>query len=474
MPESVLNGYFEPNLKALESFQSRKKGGLGLSERIWQNNQRFKQEMEMALDIGLGEGLSAQKLSQNVRGFLKEPEKLFRRVRNKFGQLTLSKKAKAYHPGQGVYRSSYKNAARLTRTEINMAYREADYQRFQQLDFVVGYEVKRSKNPYNCPICGPLAGKYPKTFKFRGWHPNCKCFIISILATPEEVNEMVVDKLIEGKSPKPFSSVNQVKELPQGFYDWINNEANKKRLLTSASQPFFIRDNYLGGEFKNGLKPLFFTPSPAPVPVKVPKPKNENAYTQAQLKKALEASKFDYDFSRDHFQKEYEAYKKTKHSKMKYEEWFLIQKYTTSYYKTINGYLRSGRTDKNSDTIVRVIRSGLAKIKPEKQQVVFRGTSTDKIERITELRESFTQGKPLFDLGFHSTSTNYSVANNFKTDQKKYHISYEVTHKTGANIEPITYAKGEDEVLFPPNTKFKVNKITEISETRFLVQLEQL
>lgn len=46
-------------------------------------------------------------------------ERLYRRVRGADGKLHLSKAAKAYHPSQGVYRSSYKNAMRLTRTECN-------------------------------------------------------------------------------------------------------------------------------------------------------------------------------------------------------------------------------------------------------------------------------------------------------------------------------------------------------------------
>ena len=62
------------------------------------------------------------------------------------GKLALSKNAKAFHPGQGVYRSSYKNAMRLTRTETNAAYRLADQDRWQRMDFVVGMRVHKSKN----------------------------------------------------------------------------------------------------------------------------------------------------------------------------------------------------------------------------------------------------------------------------------------------------------------------------------------
>ena len=62
------------------------------------------------------------------------------------GKLALSKNAKAFHPGQGVYRSSYKNAMRLTLTETNAAYRLADQDRWQRMDFVVGMRVHKSKN----------------------------------------------------------------------------------------------------------------------------------------------------------------------------------------------------------------------------------------------------------------------------------------------------------------------------------------
>ena len=83
---------------------------------------------------------------------MNEPDRLYRRVRDKGGNLRLSKAAKMYHPGQGVYRSSAKNAQRLTRTEINMAYRESEYLRWQQLDFIVGIRVMLSRVASTMPL----------------------------------------------------------------------------------------------------------------------------------------------------------------------------------------------------------------------------------------------------------------------------------------------------------------------------------
>lgn len=124
----------DQNLDALAAFQGRKVDGMDLSQRIWKYVGQYREQLESALDVGLGEGRSADELSRDVRQNLLDPNRLFRRVRDKRGNLVLSKAARAFHPGRGVYRSSYKNAMRLTRSEINMAYRESDWQRWQSLD----------------------------------------------------------------------------------------------------------------------------------------------------------------------------------------------------------------------------------------------------------------------------------------------------------------------------------------------------
>lgn len=169
--KSKLVDVFNNHEDALGAFQKRKIGGLNLSEKVWNAAEYHRLETQLALSIETGE--SAADLARKVKKCLNEPDKLFRRVRDKYGELKLSKGAKSYHPGAGVYRSSVRNAQRLARTEINMAYREAGMKRFQDLDFVVGFEVKRSTHPYHCDICESHKGKYPKGFKFNGWHPNC-------------------------------------------------------------------------------------------------------------------------------------------------------------------------------------------------------------------------------------------------------------------------------------------------------------
>lgn len=245
------------NLEALQIFQGRKVEGMNLSQRVWKYVGQYKAQLESALDVGLGEGRNAAQLSRDVRENLKEPNRLFRRVRDKRGNLVLSKAAKAFHPGQGVYRSSYKNAMRLTRSEINMAYRESDFLRWQSLDFVVGYEIRRSNHEplFKCDICEKLVGRYPKTFKFKGWHPQCMCYAVPILMDEETFDENELGDLkaaLHGTQYKKLEAKNLVTDVPDGFKQWVKDheEAQKKW----ASTPYFIKDNFKDGKLSEGLK----------------------------------------------------------------------------------------------------------------------------------------------------------------------------------------------------------------------------
>lgn len=245
IPEDRLKSMKSPNLKALNAFQTRKTAGMNLSDRVWKITEQLKGEIELALELGIGEGKSAAQMSRDVRKYLREPNKLFRRVRDEKGVLRLSKAAKNYHPGRGVYRSSYKNAIRLTGTENNMAYRTADHERWNQLDFVIGIEVKLSNNhtmngrPF-VDICDDLKGVYPKTFKFIGWHPMCRCFAVPKLASIEEFAEYQKE-LMKGGDVSKIKFNGEVKEMPENFKTWVLD--NRMRYETAKNKPYFIAQN---------------------------------------------------------------------------------------------------------------------------------------------------------------------------------------------------------------------------------------
>lgn len=241
-PQTVLDKYFSHNDDARIAFMKRNYGGVSLSDRVWKYTKQFKQEIEMGIDVGLMEGKPASKMATEMKQYLNAPDKLFRRVRNARGVLQLSKNALAYHPGQGVYRSSYKNAYRMARTEINMAYQAADAQRWKQLDFVVGIRVNLSAAHPKYDICDEMVGDYPKEFKFTSWHPACICYATPILKTEKEIADDTT-KLLQGKSTNCIS-MNKVYDTPKNFKKWI---VDHKDYISKAKDdgklPYFIRNN---------------------------------------------------------------------------------------------------------------------------------------------------------------------------------------------------------------------------------------
>lgn len=260
--------YFLRNKEAMDAFFARKTGeeGLSLSQKVWKYNGMFKEELENALDLAIGEGTPANRLATKIKGYLQEPDKFYRRFRVKIGEdengnpiygriwkrriwdkesesyKWVNDDPKKYHPGQGVYRSSYRNAQRLARTETNIAYREADFTRWQQLDFVVGVEIKLSNNHPVWDICDDLKGVYPKGFKWVGWHPNCRCYMVPVLAKEEELDQML-DKILNGEDPGSVVTDSQ-KDLPDQFQTWVkDNEERYAKAEAKGTLPYFIRDN---------------------------------------------------------------------------------------------------------------------------------------------------------------------------------------------------------------------------------------
>ncbi len=204
------------NGEALKTFKESKIKGLTLSDRVWSSNANLRSELESAISAAIEKGQSAKSLAKDIKKYLNEPEMRFRRVRDKFGNLAPSKNALSYNPGVGKYRSSYQNALRLARNEINRAYREAEYLRFQQNPVVIGYRIQNSNRVATvCPICSAMNGLvFPKTFKFIGFHVACACVTIPILATDEEFDRILEDERYSPKQP----------DMPKEYQEYMEKQ----------------------------------------------------------------------------------------------------------------------------------------------------------------------------------------------------------------------------------------------------------
>ena len=241
------------------AFYNRQHGGLTISDRVWNIAQSGKSEIEEIIQQGVLQGKSAAEISRSVRSYLRNPNKLFRRVRNKeTGELELSRNARNYHPGRGVYRSSCQNAMRLARTEVNAAYRRAEWESYQNNPLITGYRIQLSNNhtikikgkavAFH-DICDELAGDYPKTFQWTGWHPQCRCRMIPIFLTEGDFRARI-RALAAGKLDT-WKAGNTVTQVPDAFTGWV--KANTDRLKAAKQTPFFILDNYKDGDPTKGL-----------------------------------------------------------------------------------------------------------------------------------------------------------------------------------------------------------------------------
>lgn len=222
------------NQKALAAFINSS-GGKSLSARVWKPAQQFRDEMAVHLGMGIANGDSAATISRRTRQYLEKPDALFRRVKtqDQYGndKWQWSKRAKAYNPGRGVYRSAFKNSMRVARTQTNQAYFQADQNMWRQQKFVLGYEVILSPSHPKIDICDDLKGKYPKTFTYSGWHTQCSCTMI-----PVKMSEKTFISYLKG---------NRVKvpkyDLPHSFKSFVAR--NEDKFLDHRVKTYWVKDN---------------------------------------------------------------------------------------------------------------------------------------------------------------------------------------------------------------------------------------
>ena len=230
----ILESYLKTNTDALNAFIRRTDSNqYNLSKRVWELTRETKAQLKHHIASGIATGKSAAEVSRDVRGILKEPNRLFRRVRDADGKLVLSKPARAYKPGAGVYRSSYKNALRLAATEMNIAYRSSDHLRRAQLPFVVGVKVNLSGRHNVYDICDYKKGTYPKGFRFVGWHPHCLCYTTSVL--------MKKDKFLKYLQTGKVDQRLLVRKIPIKAERYVLSM--KEKLEGRASKPYWL-ENY--------------------------------------------------------------------------------------------------------------------------------------------------------------------------------------------------------------------------------------
>lgn len=287
--------------------------GLSLSKLVWNYVSQTKAEFEMGLsDIlakGLREGVSAETLGRMIRGRLNNPDAMYRRYHEKvindagkkvdkvFWQKRVVDEDGKVHfvkgdiesVGRGVYRSARKNALRVTRNEINNAYRYADYERWNSEPFVIGFEIRLSGSHPAYDMCDELVGRYPKWFKWLSWHISCLCVAVPILIPEEEMRE--IQNLPE-EEYKNYKSRYLITEMPDNYKKYINDNADRlDASIERGKQPWWVRDNYVDGDYRKGF--LNGVPAQETKPERPPKTPEQIADIKARWEKRQNATEND-------------------------------------------------------------------------------------------------------------------------------------------------------------------------------------
>ena len=436
-------------------FANEKRGGTTLSNRVWNLSGGMKKEIEAIIQNGMIEGKTADQLATMLKKHLNNPDSTFRHVRNKeTGELELSEAAKKYKPGQGVYRSAYKNALRLARTEIAAAYRRAAWEKFQTDPTVIGIRIELSNN-HTCmnpktgkpepfvDICDELAGDYPKTFLWTGWHPQCRCEMYPILVSGKELRKMT-DAEFKGETYEP----KQITEPPKALGEWI--EKSRERAKGWENMPYWVKDNQ---QFTGKFEVNTYT-------------KEEYTFTRAR-NIAIAMSR-----AMAEFQKQYPRIENTKLA--------AIHHYTQGggNYRQLNKQLSKANLSDFNKAAASLISKGLADL-PKVTGPVYRGTIIARKEY-----DAIYSGSEVIHKIFTSASQDIGTAVNFASyrtaNKNEVQVIFTIHSKTGRNISDISEFNGtfanenQHEVLFDEGTQFVItNKETDKGGTVWIEMQEK-
>lgn len=217
--------YYQTNSGAYRAFNARRDRGLNLSKNLWTQAEDYKTALEETISLGVQRGTSAVTLSKKISKYLQDFDKIREDYTEKFGKASRVKNCE--------YRSM-----RLARSEINMAYRTAEQERWKRMDFILGYEIKLSKAHKHEDICDCLAGQYPKDFKWTGWHPNDMCHAVPIIMSDEEFWGFDEDGNDVETNPR------YVDDVPLGMKQWvISHKGYIKEATERGTLPYFYGQN---------------------------------------------------------------------------------------------------------------------------------------------------------------------------------------------------------------------------------------
>ncbi len=150
--------------------------GLTLSERIWDLTDRTEKDLKRIIANGIAQGKSPYEITLQIEKYVSPG------VADELG----------IQSGPGIYRSPYKNAMRLARTETNRAYTQASSNFYQNKPWVSEVNITLSPEHDEEDECDDLADDGPYSPEEADGlipaHPHCMCLLTPVIA-PEYLGQ---------------------------------------------------------------------------------------------------------------------------------------------------------------------------------------------------------------------------------------------------------------------------------------------
>ena len=144
--------------------------GLTLSERVWKLSGDATHQLKKVISSGILNGEPAAKISRDVRGYLLQPKTLRGRVKD------------LLRPGTGTYKSAYKNAMRVIRTETANAYLYGQSNTAAKMGYNLQWQLSVAHAPTGCQCESYHGNIYTPADLPNRPHPHCMCFTLTVPA----------------------------------------------------------------------------------------------------------------------------------------------------------------------------------------------------------------------------------------------------------------------------------------------------
>ncbi len=181
----IQRGFGDINTAAVEAFWAKTKGGMILSDRIWEQSQDARESIQNVLQAGIAQGRDVVEVARDLTQYVKD------------GAVTLAEDYPNMMARMGtrVPKDLCYESLRLARTEYSMAFQEGMYSRTRTNPAAEGIQWMLSDAHPEMDICDDLAeadlynmgaGVYPVGQEPTHPHPNCLCYTIPVIVSVDE------------------------------------------------------------------------------------------------------------------------------------------------------------------------------------------------------------------------------------------------------------------------------------------------